>query len=316
MGSALSKLRHVKGGDARLEWSMQGELGAGSYGKVHCVRHRQTGALAAAKIALITDDRHLLQFAEEVHILGAARHANMTNFISGFYFESALWIIIELASAGALADIMRRQGAVLTEPQIRAVAHQLTNGLVFLHANAIMHRDLNASNVLLADSCLVKIADFGVSAKMRSPRDRRSSFIGTPNWMAPEVIVCEKDRSRSYDNRCDIWSLGVTLIELAELRAPHHDLHPMKVLFKISSALPPTLAQAGRWTEDFHSLLRFMMVKPAVKRPWAHELPEHPFLRSGALSDPLRALYETKSRTEKAGAALQPSRSKAALVRP
>ena len=124
---------------------------------------------------------------------------------------------------------MRKRGSGLDEAMISCATNQLLAALAFLHSCCIMHRDLNASNVLLGEGGIVKVADFGVSAVTRTPRDRRSSFIGSPNWMAPEVIACEKDRTKSYDNHCDIWSLGITLIEFAETRAPNSDLHPMKV---------------------------------------------------------------------------------------
>ena len=116
---------------------------------------------------------------------------------------------------------MEKQGRGFNEPQLQSAGHQCLQGLSFLHGRNVIHRDLNASNILLGEGGIVKLADFGVSVYGGS--QRRSTFIGSPNWMAPEVVACEKDRAAFYNCICDIWSFGITMIELAERRPPHHD---------------------------------------------------------------------------------------------
>jgi serine/threonine protein kinase len=292
MGGAASKLKNVERTDPRLVWSVVGDLGSGTYGKVHKVRQRQSGMIAAAKVAPIPSEDKLADFAPEVNILSGTQHVNITNFVGAYYFDMNLWILIELAAGGSIGDLIKRRHKGLEEVQIKAACFQMLSALSFLHENAIIHRDLNASNVLLAEGGVVKIADFGVSAKNKTPRDRRNSFIGTPNWMAPEVIVCENDKSKPYDNKCDIWSLGITLIEFAELKAPHHDLHPMKVLFKITASAPPTLSKPEGYSADFNSFLKQALAKLADQRPPAIELMGHPFAREGKNPEPLRILFD------------------------
>uniref|UniRef100_A0A672LH99 non-specific serine/threonine protein kinase n=1 Tax=Sinocyclocheilus grahami TaxID=75366 RepID=A0A672LH99_SINGR len=135
----------------------------------------------------------------------------------------------------------------LTEPQIRVVCKQTLDALQYLHDGKVIHRDLKAGNILLTLDGDVKLADFGVSAKNTKTIQRRDSFIGTPYWMAPEVVMCETFKDRPYDYKADIWSLGVTLIELAQIEPPNHEMNPMRVLLKIAKADPPTLQQPSKW---------------------------------------------------------------------
>ena len=256
------------------------------------MRHRESGVIAAAKVAPIPSEDKLLDFAQEVNILNTVKHRNITNFIAGYYFENNLWIIIELAAGGSIADIMRKINGPLSEPQIRCSALQLLSAIDYLHKHFVIHRDMNASNVLLAEGGVVKIADFGVSAMGKNDKLRRTSFIGSPNWMAPEVIVCENDRSKPYDNKCDIWSLSITLIEFAEVRVPYHDLHPMKVLFKITSGAPPTLTEPSKWSPEFSAFLKASLVRQADKRPTAEELMGHSFCKGSSDTAPLVKLLQ------------------------
>eukprot|EP00054_Salpingoeca_dolichothecata_P007904 m.45237 g.45237 ORF g.45237 m.45237 type:complete len:305 (-) comp17376_c0_seq1:87-1001(-) len=292
MGGSKSKFKDIKKTDPSLDWKIIGDLGSGSYGKVHKVQHRGTQQLAAAKIAEIKHDDHLQNFAEEVSILSTFKHSGMTNFMGGYYFQGKLWILIEVCSGGSLADIMRARNAPFSELQIRCSSFQLLTALDFLHQNFVFHRDLNASNILLSSDGAVKLADFGVSAKNKNENSRRSSFIGTPNWMAPEVIRCEKDKSQPYSSSCDIWSLGITTIELAEIKAPFSDLHPVKVLFKITSSAPPTLSKPADWSSDFPAFLTRTLHKNPSARPSARDLLHHPFCKGHSEREPLMELLK------------------------
>ncbi len=151
-----------------------GDLGSGTYGKVHKVQNKTTQQIAAAKVAPIASDELLFNFADEVSILSSLQHENITNFLGGYYFENNLWIIIEACIGGSLGDIMKRNKRGFNELQLRTTSNQLLNALAFLHANFIIHRDLNASNILLAEGGIIKIADFGVSARNKSDAQRRS----------------------------------------------------------------------------------------------------------------------------------------------
>eukprot|EP00051_Salpingoeca_urceolata_P005331 m.72254 g.72254 ORF g.72254 m.72254 type:complete len:397 (+) comp14241_c2_seq1:408-1598(+) len=299
-GNQAKQLKFVKQANPHLDWQIIDELGSGTYGKVHKVRHRTTGDVAAAKSAPIAEDQ-LFNFADEVAILATCRHPAITGFVDGFYYDSHLWLLIEVCSGGSLSDIMRRRNTPMTEEQNRCICRQLLDGLAFLHGQLVIHRDLNASNILLGDGGLVKLADFGVSAKLKGEQRKRTSFIGTPNWMAPEVVACEKSKATPYGFEVDIWSFGITLIELAERRAPFHDVHPMKVLFKIVSAPPPTFTEPERWSPACNEFLSKCVIKDPYKRPQAVVLLQHEFVQIKDSTGPLLELLpgeQVKTRVE------------------
>lgn len=290
MGGGPSRLRHLQRENPSLTWLILSDLGSGSYGKVHLVRNRSTGEQAAAKVASLQKESQLETFMDEVKILVSCRHTNITNFLGGYFHDNTLWILIEVCTGGSLAAIIKKKKAGLEEPQIQCIAYQVLRALEFLHASLVVHRDINGSNVLLAEGGLIKVADFGVSAMCKG-EIRRSSFIGSPNWMAPEVIACENSRAHVYGASADVWSLGATLIELAETKAPYFDLHPVKVLLKIANSPPPTLAQPERWSPMFAEMLKAAMDKDPRTRQPASKLLLHPFCRDQSAVSSLVALH-------------------------
>ncbi|XP_043076933.1 serine/threonine-protein kinase 10-like [Puntigrus tetrazona] len=178
----------------------------------------------------------------------------------------------------------------LEEPQIRVICKQMLEALQYLHSMKIIHRDLKAGNILLTLDGDIKLADFGVSAKNSKTLQRRDSFIGTPYWMAPEVVMCETMKDAPYDYKADIWSLGITLIELAQIEPPHHELNPMRVLLKIAKSEPPTLEQPAKWSMEFKDFLKKALDRNPETRPTAAQLLEHPFVSSVKTNRPLREL--------------------------
>ncbi|KAM4620564.1 serine/threonine-protein kinase 10 isoform 2-T2 [Polymixia lowei] len=166
----------------------------------------------------------------------------------------------------------------------------MLEALNYLHSIKIIHRDLKAGNILFTLEGDIKLADFGVSAKNTKTLQRRDSFIGTPYWMAPEVVMCETMKDAPYDYKADIWSLGITLIELAQIEPPHHELNPMRVLLKIAKSEPPTLDQPHKWSREFKDFLRKALDKNPESRPTAAQLIEHPFVSSVTSNRPLREL--------------------------
>ena len=151
-------------------------------------------------------------------------------------------------------------------------------GLSHLHGNKIIHRDIKGQNVLLTDNAEVKLVDFGVSAQLDRTIGRRNTFIGTPYWMAPEVIACDENPDATYDNRSDLWSLGITALEMAENTPPLCDLHPMRALFLIPRNPPPRL-KSKKWCKKFQSFIETVLVKDYQQRPYTDQLLKHPFIR-------------------------------------
>ncbi|XP_041124520.1 STE20-like serine/threonine-protein kinase isoform X5 [Polyodon spathula] len=271
-------------------WEIVGELGDGAFGKVYKAQNKQTGTLAAAKVIDTKTEEELEDYMIEIDILASCDHQHIVKLLDAFYYESKLWILIEFCAGGAVDAVMLELERPLTEPQIRVVCKQTLEALCYLHDIKVIHRDLKAGNILLSIDGDIKLADFGVSAKNTKTLQRRDSFIGTPYWMAPEVVMCETSKDRPYDYKADIWSLGVTLIELAEIEPPHHELNPMRVLLKIAKAEPPTLSQPSKWSAEFKDFLRKALDKNLDNRWNACQLLQHPFVTSVVDNKPLREL--------------------------
>ncbi|XP_056903936.1 STE20-like serine/threonine-protein kinase isoform X2 [Takifugu flavidus] len=271
-------------------WDIIGELGDGAFGKVFKAQNKQNGTLAAAKVIDTKTEDELEDYMVEIDILASCDHHHIVKLLDAFYFEGKLWILIEFCAGGAVDAIMLELERPLTEPQIRVVCRQTLEALIYLHENKIIHRDLKAGNILLSLNGEVKLADFGVSAKNTKTLQRRDSFIGTPYWMAPEVVMCETSKDRPYDYKADIWSLGVTLIELAQIEPPNHEMNPMRVLLKIAKSEPPTLMHPSRWSPEFNDFLRKALDKNVDNRWSSVQLIQHPFVASVTDCRPLREI--------------------------
>lgn len=195
------------------------------------------------------DDFGIIQ--QEILMMKDCRHPNIVAYFGSYLRRDKLWICMEYCGGSSLQDIYHISGP-LSEKQIAFMSRETLQGLVYLHTMGKMHRDIKGANILLTDRGEVKLADFGVSAQITATLGKRKSFIGTPYWMAPEVAAVE--RKGGYNHLCDIWAVGITAIELAELQPPMFDLHPMRALFLMSKSgyKPPTLKDKNKWSRDFH----------------------------------------------------------------
>ncbi|XP_051002708.1 STE20-like serine/threonine-protein kinase isoform X2 [Acomys russatus] len=259
-------------------WEIIGELGDGAFGKVYKAQNKETNVLAAAKVIDTKSEEELEDYMVEIDILASCDHPNIVKLLDAFYYENNLWILIEFCAGGAVDAVMLELERPLTESQIQVVCKQTLEALSYLHDNKIIHRDLKAGNILFTLDGDIKLADFGVSAKNTRTIQRRDSFIGTPYWMAPEVVMCETSKDRPYDYKADVWSLGITLIEMAEIEPPHHELNPMRVLLKIAKSEPPTLAQPSKWSSNFKDFLKKCLEKNVDARWTTSQLLQHPFV--------------------------------------
>ncbi|KAF5301527.1 hypothetical protein FQR65_LT08831 [Abscondita terminalis] len=301
----IKKVLHFGGNDAkkkkvfnnvRMEcdpeeyWDLLGELGDGAYGKVYKAQHKHNGQLAAAKMCRLDGDEDLSDFMIEIDILSECKHPNVVELIEAFQKDQQLWMLIEYCDGGAVDSIMTELEKPLNELQIAYVCQNMCKGLLFLHKTHIIHRDLKAGNVLLTMAGGVKLADFGVSAKNKSTLQKHDTFIGTPYWMAPEVVLCETFRDNPYDYKVDIWSMGITLIEFAQMEPPNHEMSPMRVLLKIQKSDPPKLEQPSKWSKEFVDFIAKALIKDPQKRPTCEELLKHPFISCTLDSKPIRDL--------------------------
>ncbi|XP_035220233.1 TRAF2 and NCK-interacting protein kinase-like isoform X4 [Stegodyphus dumicola] len=222
----------------------------------------------------------------EINVLKKySHHRNIATYYGAFIQKSPpgkddkLWLVMEYCGAGSVTDLVKStKGQCLKEEWIAYICREILRGLSHLHANKIIHRDIKGQNVLLTDNAEVKLVDFGVSAQLDRTIGRRNTFIGTPYWMAPEVIACDENPEATYDNRSDLWSLGITALEMAESQPPLCDMHPMRALFLIPRNPPPRL-KSKKWNKKFHSFIETVLVKDYQQRPYTDQLLKHPFIR-------------------------------------
>uniref|UniRef100_A0A8C4PYB1 Protein kinase domain-containing protein n=3 Tax=Eptatretus burgeri TaxID=7764 RepID=A0A8C4PYB1_EPTBU len=260
-------------------------VGNGTYGKVYKGKHVNTGQLAAIKVMGITEEE-LTELKLEISMLQKySNHPNIATFYGAFVKkgpnnqEDLLWLVMEYCGAGSVTDMIKsNKGHSLKEEWIAYICREILKGLAHLHQHRVIHRDIKGQNVLLTEKAEVKLVDFGVSAQLDRTMGRNNTFIGTPYWMAPEVIVCEKDPSATYDYRSDLWSLGITAIEMAEGVPPLCDMHPMRALFLIPKDPPPHL-KGKKWSPRFQQFTQTCLMKDYRQRPPTDLLLKHPFVR-------------------------------------
>ncbi|XP_056022827.1 mitogen-activated protein kinase kinase kinase kinase 3-like isoform X12 [Ostrea edulis] len=258
-------------------------VGSGTYGDVYKARNFSTGEMAAIKVIKLEpgDDFAIIQ--QEIVMMKDCKHPNIVAYFGSYLRRDKLWIAMEYCGGGSMQDIYHITGP-LTEPQIGFICRETLKGLMYLHNRGKMHRDIKGANILLTDEGDIKLADFGVSAQITQTMCKRKSFIGTPYWMAPEVAAVE--RKGGYNQQCDIWAVGITAIEFAELQPPMFDLHPMRALFLMSKSgfKPPQLKDKNKWSQTFQHFIKVALTKNPKKRPTAEKLLEHPYVQIEYLS--------------------------------
>uniref|UniRef100_A0A3Q2I1D4 Myosin IIIA n=1 Tax=Equus caballus TaxID=9796 RepID=A0A3Q2I1D4_HORSE len=267
-------------------WEITETISKGTYGKVFKVLNKKNGQKAAVKIL---DPIHDIdeEIEAEYNILKAlSDHPNVVKFY-GMYFKKdkingdKLWLVLELCNGGSVTDLVKgflKKGKRMSEPIIAYILREALMGLQHLHNNKTIHRDVKGNNILLTTEGGVKLVDFGVSAQLTSTWHRRNTSVGTPFWMAPEVIACEQQLDTAYDARCDTWSLGITAIELGDGDPPLADLHPMRALFKIPRNPPPKLRKPEMWSPEFNDFISKCLTKDYEKRPTVSDLLQHNFI--------------------------------------
>ncbi|KAL2087814.1 hypothetical protein ACEWY4_016642 [Coilia grayii] len=248
-------------------------------------RHVKTGQLAAIKVMDVTEDEEE-EIKLEINMLKKySHHRNIATYYGAFIKKSPpgnddqLWLVMEFCGAGSITDLVKNtKGNTLKEDWIAYISREILRGLAHLHAHHVIHRDIKGQNVLLTENAEVKLVDFGVSAQLDRTVGRRNTFIGTPYWMAPEVIACDENPDATYDYRSDLWSCGITAIEMAEGAPPLCDMHPMRALFLIPRNPPPRL-KSKKWSKKFFSFIESCLVKNYTQRPPTDQLLKHPFIR-------------------------------------
>ncbi|TVY86273.1 Serine/threonine-protein kinase, partial [Lachnellula willkommii] len=283
------------------QYTVLHELGSGSFGTVYKAIDKRTGEIVAIKhIDLESTDEDIQDIQSEIQILSSCTSPYVTQYKASFLRGHKLWIVMEFLGGGSGLDLLKPGN--LNEGHVAIICRELLLGLEYLHQEGKIHRDVKAANVLLSTSGKVKLADFGVATQLTNIKSQRNTFVGTPYWMAPEVI-----QEAGYDYKADIWSLGITALELINGGPPHADVHPMKVLFLIPKQSAPRL-EGSQYSREFKDFIAQCLVKDCDRRPSAKELLRHKFIRSAGKVEALQELIERRQLWD--GARERPSHPK------
>ncbi|BDA42374.1 probable serine/threonine-protein kinase 4 at N-terminal half [Coccomyxa sp. Obi] len=250
------------------------QLGRGSYGSVYQARVKDSDETVAIKVIPVGEQDDIAEIQKEIDMLKECNHPNVVRYLGSWRTKGALWIAMEFCGGGSVSDLVQAAEGPLEEDIISYICAETLAGLNYLHAIGKVHRDIKCGNILLTEAGEVKLADFGVAAQLTRTMSKRNTFIGTPHWMAPEVI-----QESRYDGKVDVWALGISAIEMAEVTPPRWAVHPMRVIFMISREPPPQLADKDAWSPAFQSFVSATLRKDPVSRPAAKDLQQHEFVQ-------------------------------------
>lgn len=254
-------------------FNLLAKLGEGAYGSVYKALHKESGEVLAIKQVPVDTD--LQEIIKEISIMQQCDSPYVVKYFGSYFKNTDLWIVMEYCGAGSVSDCMRLRNKTLTEDEIACICRDTLKGLEYLHLRRKIHRDVKAGNILLNTGGHAKLADFGVAGQLTDTMAKRNTVIGTPFWMAPEVI-----QEIGYDCKADIWSLGITTLEMAEGKPPHADIHPMRAIFMIPTKPPPTFKHPEKWSSDMKDFVSKCLVKNPEERLSATSLLQHPFIRN------------------------------------
>jgi len=251
------------------------KIGEGAAGEVFLATDTNTNEqIAIKKMPLNAQNIKLL--TSEIHIMKESTHPNVVRYLDSYRVEDKLWVAMEYMGGGCLTEILEQfEDVQMTEGNIAWVCQETLKGLAYIHSLHRIHRDIKSDNILLGSRGEVKIADFGYAAQLTQQKNKRQTIVGTPYWMAPELI-----RGQEYDTKVDIWSLGIMIMEMAEGEPPYMEFPPLRALFLITTKGIPDLKEPSKWSQHFQNFVSLTLEKDPSARPDANELLKHPFMKT------------------------------------
>eukprot|EP00732_Lithocolla_globosa_P003696 Lithocolla_globosa_v1_NODE_3066_length_1774_cov_13.904014.p1 type:complete len:358 gc:universal NODE_3066_length_1774_cov_13.904014:667-1740(+) len=258
-------------------------IGKGSFGEVFKGSDKKTNEPVAIKmISLESAEDEIEEIQQEIHLMADMKSVHVTQYFGAWLKQDKIWLVMELLEGGSCLDLLK--AAPFEEVHACILLREVLKGLNYLHDNGKIHRDIKAANVLLASNGTVKLADFGVSTQLTLDAAKKRTFVGTPFWMAPEIIT-----RNAYDMKVDIWSLGITAIEFVKGEPPNSDLHPMRVLRLTPKSEPPTL-EGNNFSKPFKDFVAVCLQKNPTARPTVKELLKHKFIKNAKKTQQLSEL--------------------------
>jgi len=266
--------------DPTLIYKGMKKIGEGAAGEVFVASHAKTGKKVAIKKMDINKENVKL-LATEIKIMKTSQHPNVVEYYESYIVDEKMWVLMEYMGGGCLTDVLECFDHVqLDESQIAYATRETLQSLAYTHAHHRIHRDIKSDNILLSEKGELKLADFGYAAQLTTNTKNRNTVVGTPYWMAPELI-----RGHDYGTKVDIWSLGIMVMEMAEGEPPYMDFPPLRALFLITTKGIPPLKDQNKWSRDFHNFLQKCLDTRVETRPEAAELLRHPFLERACTAE-------------------------------
>eukprot|EP01135_Chromosphaera_perkinsii_P011625 Nk52_evm8s2462 gene=Nk52_evmTU8s2462 len=282
----MARLRTiVSEGDPKSVYTNFKKIGQGASGTVYTAIDVRSGETVAIKQMQISQQPKKELIINEILVMREMKHYNIVNYLDSFLVDGELWVAMEYLGGGSLTDVVTHN--VMTEPQIAAVCRECLQALQFLHVNGIIHRDIKSDNVLLGEEGGVKLTDFGFCAQLAHDNAKRITMVGTPYWMAPEIVT-----RKQYGPKVDIWSLGIMAIEMIEGEPPYLNENPLRALYLIATNGTPELQHPENLTDTFIDFLAATLDMDADRRASAAELLKHPFLKKAAPLSSLQTLIK------------------------
>lgn len=294
MSIAPAEPVYIHNQNPREVFSQLRQIGQGASGSVY-MAVKKDGSKVALKRVKPENKTETESLEMEIRMMCCTRHPNLIKCHETYHFGGYMWISMEFMDGGCLTDILENYKNLrkyMSEGEIAFILREVLKGLLFMHGMKRLHRDIKSDNVLITKRGEVKLADFGFCAELTEERNKRTTCVGTPYWMAPELI-----RQHEYDYKVDLWSMGILAIECAEWEPPYMTEKPMRAMFLITSQGPPKLSEPTKWSPELNDFVNRCLVFDPNKRASASQLLNHPFLQKALEMDEVGKLFEaTKQR--------------------